>query len=155
MKPLLVSNLRAQALFGTPLRALKTSASFFSHRLSRTTLIVEELDRQLFRGAAIARLPPWIVINATNLRTGKAFKFYADRAGDFLAGATDDTTHIRVAEAVAASAAYPGITDTYAFKTRWEHLRGDLLSEERWERPSDSRTGAVSRWRQRYGAADL
>jgi predicted acylesterase/phospholipase RssA len=112
---------------------------------------VNELDRQLFRGAKLSELPPWILVNATNLRTGRAWKFYRDRAGDYLAGATERTEHILAAEAVAASAAYPGLADAYAFKTRWEHLRGDILAEEYWERPQQHRPGTVSRWRERYG----
>lgn len=151
MRPVLTSNLRARALFGTPRRGAQTLWSVVSRRVSRIGLMIRELDRQLYHGVALDRLPPWIVINATNLRTGKAWKFYADRAGDYLAGATDRTTEIHVATAVAASAAYPGLTDSYAFTTRWEHLRGDLLAEERWERPPQVHPGRVSRWRERYG----
>jgi hypothetical protein len=78
----------------------------------------------------------------------------ADRAGDFLAGATEQTSKIRVADAVAASAAYPGLTDSYAFDTRWEHMQGDLLSESRWERPPLGRPGEVSEWRKRFGKSE-
>lgn len=151
MRPFLSDNLRARALFGTPARAVRTLWSLVSKRVSRIGLMVNELDRQLFGSATLNQLPPWIVINATNLRSGKGWKFYADRAGDFSVGATEHTSSIKVAEAVAASAAYPGLTDSYAFVTRWEHLRDDLLDENRWERPPQPRLGVVSRWRQRYG----
>jgi predicted acylesterase/phospholipase RssA len=153
MIPFLGRNLRARALFGSPWRVLRALQSVVSTRVSRIGLMVEELDRQLFRGATLDQLPSWVVINATNLRTGKGWKFYHDRAGDYLAGATDRTAHINVAEAVAASAAYPGLTDSYAFVTRWEHLRGDLLDGDRWERPPQARAGTVSRWRERFGRA--
>jgi NTE family protein len=151
MRPFLLDNLRARALFGTPGRAFRTVWSFASPRVSRIGLMVDELDRQLFKGATLDQLPAWIVVNATNLRTGKAWKFFHDRAGDYLIGATDRTSTIRVAEAVAASAAYPGLTDSYGFVTRWEELRGDLLDEHRWERPPPPRAGAISRWRERFG----
>jgi hypothetical protein len=151
MGPFLLQNLRARALFGTPVRALRTAWSFATPRVSRIGLMVDELDRQLFKGATLDQLPPWIVVNATNLRTGKAWKFFHDRAGDYLIGATDRTSGIRISEAVAASAAYPGLTDSYGFVTRWEELRGDLLDEGRWERPPPPRPGAISRWRERYG----
>jgi hypothetical protein len=151
MRPFLINNLRARALFGTPIRALRTVWSFLSPRVSRIGLMADELDRQLFGRATLNQLPPWILINATNLRTGKGWKFFHDRAGDYLIGATDRTSEIRIAEAVAASAAYPGLTDSFGFVTRWEDLRGDLLDEARWERPPQPRPGAISRWRERYG----
>lgn len=153
MRPFLTSNLRARALLGSPLRVLRAVRSTTSTRISRIGLVVEELDRQLFGGKTIDQLPPWIAINATNLRTGKGWRFMHDRAGDYLAGATERTNTIRIAEAVAASAAYPGLTDSYAFATNWEDMRGDLLSEGRWERPPAKAAGYVSRWRERFGEA--
>ena len=151
LEPFLLDNLRGRALFGTAGRALQALWSVVSARTSRIGLIVEELDSRLFRRATLDQLPPWIAINATNLRTGKGWRFMSDRAGDFLAGATERTSAIRVAEAVAASAAYPGVTDSYAFETRWEDLRGNLLSESRWERPPTLHSAEESDWRKRYG----
>ena len=151
--PVITENLRARALFGNPLRAMKALASVVSRRISRIGLIVAELDRQLFKNATLDKLPPWIVINATNLRTGKAWKFFDTRAGDYLTGATDKTSEIRISQAVAASAAYPLLTDSYAFVTRWEDLRADLLTGDRWERVPQTRLGGVSPWRERYGKA--
>lgn len=153
MRPVLTRNLRSRALFGTPWRGLRTLASVLSRRISRVGLMVEELDRLVFAGATLSELPPWIVINATNLRTGKAWKFYHDAAGDYFVGATTETSRIRVTEAVAASAAYPGLTDSYAFRTRWERLRGDAL-DGRWQRPEPENPGEISRWRTQYGHRD-
>src|SRR5690606_1268101 len=144
-------NLRARALLGSPLRALQALGSVVSRRISRVGLMVEEMDRQLFGKTSLDQLPPWIAINATNLRTGKGWRFMHDRAGDGLAGATDRTNTIGIAEAVAASAAYPGLTDSFAFATCWEDMRSDLLSETRWSRPPAKAPGYVSRWRARYG----
>ena len=151
METFLRDNLRSRALFGTPRRAVRALQSVLSTRISRIGLMVEHLDEMLFKGTTLDQLPFWIAINATNLRTGKGWRFMADRAGDYLAGATEKTNKIRVAEAVAASAAYPGLTDSYAFETRWEDLRGDMLSESRWERPPLGRPGEVSEWRKRFG----
>lgn len=153
MRPVLTRNLRGRALFGTLGRAWRTARSFISAHTSRIGLMADELDRSLYGGAALSQLPNWVLLNATNLRTGKAWKFFHDRAGDYLAGATDDTLRIRVADAVAASAAYPGLSDPYPFETHWELLRGDLLAEGRWERPPFENPGEVSRWRRRYGRA--
>lgn len=149
--PALTENLRARALFGNPLRGLQALGSVVSRKISRIGLMVAELDRQLYKNVALNRLPPWIVINATNLRTGKAWKFFDTRAGDYLTGATDKTSEIRISQAVAASAAYPLLTDSYAFATHWEDLRADLLTGDRWERVPQRRSGSVSPWRERYG----
>jgi predicted acylesterase/phospholipase RssA len=151
MRPFLGQNLRARALFGSPWRALRALVSTVSNRTSRIGLMVDELDRQLFHGATLDQMPAWIAINATNLRTGKGWRFFRDRAGDSLMGATEQTSHIRIAEAVAASAAYPGLTDTYAFRTTWEDLTENLISDERWARPRQSREGNPNSWRQRFG----
>ena len=151
LRPVLTSNLRGRALFGSPVRALRALWSVVSHRVSRVGLMVGELDRQLFGNAMLSQLPSWIVINATNLRTGKGWKFYSDRAGDFLIGATEQTSTVRVADAVAASAAYPGLTDSFAFRTRWEELRGNLLDENRWDRPPVAASNEISHWRSRFG----
>ncbi|MCB0713103.1 MAG: patatin-like phospholipase family protein [Ignavibacteriae bacterium] len=150
IRPFLQSNLRGKALCGSPLRILRTVGSFFLPWVRRMPLIVETLDDAVFKSAHVSDLPPWIVINATNLTTGKAWKFFHDRAGDFLIGATSHTSEITVATAVGASAAYPVLNDPYPFSTRWEYLRGDLL-DDRWERPPIDVTGETSRWRDRFG----
>lgn len=152
LRPFLTDNLRARALLGTPSRALRALASVVSMRVSRIGLMVDEMDRQLFQSKTLNQLPAWIALNATNLRTGKGWRFMHDRAGDGLAGATEHTAVIRIAEAVGASAAYPGLTDSYAFATRWEDMRGDLLSERLWSRPPAKAPGYVSAWRARYGS---
>jgi len=142
------SNLRGQAFFGSPLSVLRTVTSFVVPAVSRMPLIVRELET-LYRGAQLAQLPSWIVINATNLVTGKNWKFFADRAGDYAIGATADTARITVAQAVGASAAYPVLVDPYPFATRWEQLRTDLI-DDRWERPGGN-DGAAGSWRRRFG----
>ncbi len=145
IRRLVTRNFRGRALFGTPLRAVQTAASFATRYVSRVPLLADALDRQLFDGASLADAPPWLLVNATNLMTGKAWKFFHDRAGDYLIGATDRTGGIRLADAVLASAAYPGLTDPFPFHTRWEDLRADLL-DHRWQRPQ-----ADSRWRRAHG----
>lgn len=149
--PFVQANLRSEALFGTPLRVLRCALSFVTTRISRIGLMAEELDASLFGGASVAALPQWIVINATNLRTAKAWKFYCDAMGDFAVGASSKTQAVRVAEAVAASAAYPGLTDSFSLRGDWADFRADLLQKGRWERPDDVRPGEVSRWRARFG----
>jgi NTE family protein len=79
------------------------------HRFaSRTSLLEAALDDVLFHGARLQDLPkrPHIVINATELRTGSAFRFGTIESGSWRWGKLhrNDAT---IAHAVAASSAYP------------------------------------------------
>ena len=79
------------------------------HRFaSRTTLLEAALDDLLFKGASLHDLPrePHLVINATELRTGSAFRFGTIESGCWRWGRLHHN-HASVAHAVAASAAYP------------------------------------------------
>jgi hypothetical protein len=110
-------------------------------------LLADELNRTLFADARLTDLPSWIAINATSLRTGKGWMFYRDAMGDYLAGITTNTAHVRVADAVAASAAYPGLTDPYPLVVDWADLR-EASNDQRWQ---SLPAGARNRWRTRYG----
>lgn len=79
------------------------------HRFaSRTTLLEAALDDLLFKGASLKDLPaqPHLVINATELRTGSAFRFGTMESGSWRWGKLH-RNDASVAHAVAASAAYP------------------------------------------------
>jgi NTE family protein len=79
------------------------------HRFaSRTTLLEAALDDLLFKGASLKDLPaqPHLVINATELRTGSAFRFGTKESGSWRWGKLH-RNDASVAHAVAASAAYP------------------------------------------------
>ena len=79
------------------------------HRFaSRTTLLEAALDDLLFKGASLTDLPaqPHLVINATELRTGSAFRFGTLESGSWRWGKLH-SNDASVAHAVAASAAYP------------------------------------------------
>jgi len=79
------------------------------HRFaSRTTLLEAVLDDLLFKGASLKDLPaqPHFVINATELRTGSAFRFGTIESGCWRWGKLH-RNDASVAHAVAASAAYP------------------------------------------------
>jgi hypothetical protein len=148
--PVLTQNLRGRALLGTQRRAIRTVLSLFWPRASRIGMIADELDRCLYRGATLDELPPWVLLNATNLRTGKAWKFFNDRAGDYIVGATTKTKSIRVADAVAASAAYPVLADAYRFEYQAGELRPELL-DKRWGFLGDAAVKAGEAWRARFG----
>jgi NTE family protein len=79
------------------------------HRFaSRTTLLEAVLDDHLFKRAPLKGLPaqPHLVINATELRTGSAFRFGTMESGSWRWGKLH-RNEVSVAHAVAASAAYP------------------------------------------------
>jgi NTE family protein len=79
------------------------------HRFaSRTTLLEAALDDLLFKRASLNDLPaqPHLVINATELRTGSAFRFGTLESGSWRWGKLH-RNDASVAHAVAASAAYP------------------------------------------------
>jgi NTE family protein len=79
------------------------------HRFaSRTSLLEAALDDLLFGGASLSDLPakPHLVINASELRTGSAFRFGTMESGSWRWGKLR-RNDVAVAHAVAASAAYP------------------------------------------------
>jgi NTE family protein len=79
------------------------------HRFaSRTSLLEAALDDLLFKRASLDDLPtqPHLVINATELRTGSAFRFGTKESGSWRWGKLHRNA-VTVAHAVAASAAYP------------------------------------------------
>lgn len=79
------------------------------HRFaSRTTLLEAALDELFFKGACLNDLPrqPHLVVNATELRTGSAFRFGTLESGSWRWGKLHRNA-VSVAHAVAASAAYP------------------------------------------------
>ncbi|MBX9826172.1 MAG: patatin-like phospholipase family protein [Xanthobacteraceae bacterium] len=76
---------------------------------SRTTILRQAMDDQLFGGMrldALGPTKPLLIINAAELRTGSAFYFTAQESGSWRLGrlARGDVT---LAHAVTASAAYP------------------------------------------------
>ena len=78
---------------------------------TRTDLLIAALDRRFFEGQTLESLDPQcrFVFNAANLVTGVRFGFERDVFGDYVLGlASTAGTNLRVATAVAASAAVPG-----------------------------------------------
>lgn len=104
----------ASRLFGVPNNKLRKFRSRLQAPLprfaSRTTAFAEFLDKAYFNGAKVKdvrRKNLQIVINASELRTQSAYRFGSIESGCWRFGKlTDDTL---VAEAVAASAAFPAL----------------------------------------------
>lgn len=83
--------------------------------------------------------PRWM-INATCYETGKDWRFERFRMGDYLFGYTNDTD-LPVADAVAASAGFPGLIGPLVVKTgdrRWFKYRQDA-GEAGADGPGDNR----------------
>jgi NTE family protein len=80
-------------------------------RKTRTNLLADTLDDWFFKGRKLVDLSPncRFIFNASNLTTGVRFGFERDVVGDWVMGrvATAETD-LRLADAVAASAAFPG-----------------------------------------------
>jgi NTE family protein len=106
------------------------------HRFaSRTSLLEAVLDDLLFKSASLSDLPaePHLIINATELRTGSAFRFSTMESGSWRWGKLHKNK-VKVAHAVAASAAYPlflpAFDETLAFEKSGEiKLRRVILTD--------------------------
>lgn len=72
--------------------------------------IADAYDKHLFRGMRLGDLPdrdaPRFVFNATNLQSGVRWRFSKEISGDYRVGYAK-TPEVRVADAVAASSAFP------------------------------------------------
>ncbi|MCA0176866.1 MAG: patatin-like phospholipase family protein [Proteobacteria bacterium] len=90
----------------------KTAGDFLAHRY----------EKDLFGEATIKGLPPAaadtpkFIFYATNLQTGRSFRFRQDMVADYLLGVSY-TTDVPLAVAVAASSAFPPIFSPVVLKT--------------------------------------
>lgn len=102
-----VESIMASSLKGEVLRNLWRAIG----PRTRTDLLARVFDDRFFHGRTLDSLDDGcrFVINAANLMSGVRFAFERDVLGDYLAGlAKTDGTGMKVALAVAASAAVPG-----------------------------------------------
>jgi NTE family protein len=93
-------------------RALLPRAWRLLGRTTRTDLLEEEFDRRYFHGVLLENLDPScrFVINAANTSTGVRFGFEREAVGDYVIGDLPTAgSGLRLAAAVAASAAVPGL----------------------------------------------
>jgi NTE family protein len=101
---------------------------------SRTTILKETFDRLLFKGTTLKDIEdrkPKLVVVAAELRTGTAFYFSPEESGNWRFGMVNPDD-IRVASAVAASAAYPlilpALDNTYAFNKQDGSTRNERVT---------------------------
>jgi NTE family protein len=80
-------------------------------KTTRTDVLANTLDKWFFAGRRLEELSTGcrFVFNAANVTTGVGFNFSRDTYGDYVTGhASTESSQLRVADAVAASAAVPG-----------------------------------------------
>lgn len=82
--------------------------------------VARAYDRHLFHGATLRSLPadgegPRFVINATNVQTGKLFRFSRPYEGDYTVGLWRDPS-TPLADAVAASSAFPPVLSPHSIE---------------------------------------
>ncbi|MCP4129683.1 MAG: hypothetical protein GY754_01585 [bacterium] len=89
-------------------RVLRT---FVNPSYSRTNVKAQMYSKFFFDDTTLSQLDekPTLIINATNLATGKNWKFSQKFMGDWKLGYNGNPGSIRVADAVAASSAAPGV----------------------------------------------
>lgn len=93
--------------------------------MTRTSLIERTLDKLLYNGVTLRELSkdhPNLIVNATELTTGSAFRFSPTGSGGWRFGRVVDRD-ISLAHAVAASAAYPLLLNH--FQDRYDFRRKD------------------------------
>jgi len=101
--------------------------------VSRSDAFVDVLDERLFGTARmpdVRRADLGVVINACDLTTGSAFRFGSRESGTWRVGRVVDN-NVRVAEAVAASAAYPLLMPALDRQWRFRPLGGGQEFEAR------------------------
>lgn len=93
-------------LAGTPGNPLILFAS-----RANSQLFIEQLDAILFKHKTLADLSKnvRIVLNATNLNNGARFRFDNVDFGDYKTGYSYEVNHLPLAQAVTASACFPGL----------------------------------------------
>ena len=99
--------------------------------VSRTDAFVDVLDQRLYHGARlpeVAREGLDVVINACELSTGSAFRFGSRHSATWRIGEIVDND-VSVAEAVAASAAYPLLLPALDRRWRFRTREGQVVSE--------------------------
>ncbi len=82
---------------------------------NNTEKFAEILDESLYNGLTLSSLSPnlRVVMNSTNLNTGARWRFDNNDFGDYKTGYSYNINHLRLADAVAASAAFPLLFNPY------------------------------------------
>lgn len=80
----------------------------FDSRAKALTRLIQEQWGVTIKVSELPKSPRWM-INATCYETGKNWRFERFRMGDYLFGYTNDTDQVKLADAMTASAGFPGL----------------------------------------------
>ncbi|MHB8171077.1 MAG: patatin-like phospholipase family protein [Thermincolia bacterium] len=100
------------------LQVLLSAVPFLKPKFSsynNTEKFAEILDESLYNGLTLSNLSSnlRVVMNSTNLNTGVRWRFDNHDFGDYKTGYSYDINHLKLADAVAASAAFPLLFSPY------------------------------------------
>ena len=88
-------------------------------------VVAKLYDRHLFHGATLRALPlqPMCILYATNMQTGRSFRFTRQYVADWHLG-TNEEQVVRLATAVGASAAFPPLFSPVTLRTKPDKWTG-------------------------------
>ncbi len=103
--------------------------------LSRANILADAIGDLWSIDACLADLPeqPVWSVNATTSETGRRFRFKQSGVGDYTLGYAR-AAEFKIAEAMAVSAAYPGVFGPFAI----DALRYEWRKREAWDLPKDA-----------------
>ncbi|TSA19388.1 hypothetical protein D4R75_09635 [bacterium] len=109
-KDLMIANLQKSIELRVILNP-KICFAFVNPYYSRSDITADVYDKLYFSGRKLADVPstPKLIINATNLATGKNWKFSQEYMGDWKIGYGGNPKNFALSRAVAASTAVPGL----------------------------------------------
>lgn len=111
--------------------------------------LMDAYDDELLQGIRMDQLPekPDFIFKATNLQTGRSFRFERTRLADYLVGEIRDTSRFRVATAVAASSAFPPVLSPVNIALKdgdWSDMPGtEFFGQRQFTRALNLTDGAV------------
>lgn len=118
-KKLMIANLKESIQNGI-IGNWRVIKAIFNPYYSRTDIKAHIYDKLYFKGKTLSDLPknPKLILNATNLATGKNWKFSQSYMGDWKIGYEGKTDNFKLADAVAASSSVPGIFKPVRIKVK-------------------------------------
>lgn len=135
--------LTAENLALTAIRLLLYPRNW-KHALSRANVLAQAIERCWHVSARLSDLPraPVWTINGTTAETGRRFRFKGNRCGDYELGYAD-ASDFRLSDAMAMSAALPGIIGPLAILTS----RYEWKKRPAWNTPSESEESVALSYR--------
>jgi len=116
----------------------------FGSRAEALSKVIQEKWGVTSKLSELPERPRWM-INATCYETGKNWRFERFRMGDFLFGYSNDTDKVKVADAMTASAGFPGLIGALPFDVSPFHWYEYIGTYKAGDEVKDTPTGIQSR----------